>query len=316
MKPKCVIMSASGEKSFTADQVKELRDSLSVDFLTILEPLDDEKFIRHAKDAEILAVTRRSIKDFNRQIIDALPHLKALAIYSTGYEWVDMEYMRKKNIAVSFLPEYCTISVAEHTLAMILTMMRRTHMSFDKVRGLIPEETSLRGYELRDKNVGIIGLGRIGSEIARLLKALHTNVCYYDIRSIEYPAAEFKPRQKLLEQSDLIVLACSKKRNEAPIIGAEELTKIKKGAFLINPARSDLVEIRAVVDALKEKRLMGYAVDDNIGDFSAELDYGRILQTGHTAWYSTEAIERGTSQWAKNVIGMAGVKTGSHANIL
>jgi phosphoglycerate dehydrogenase-like enzyme len=227
-----------------------------------------------------------------------------------------MEYMRKKNIAVSFLPEYCTISVAEHTLAMLLTMLRRTHMSFDKVRGLIPEETSLRGYELRGKHVGIIGLGRIGSEIARLLKAMHTNVCYYDIRSIEYPAAEYKPRQKLLEQSDIIILACSKKRNEAPIIGAEELAKMKKGAFLINPARSDLVNNRAVVDALKEKRLMGYAVDDDIGDYSSELDYGRILQTGHTAWYSTEAIERGTGQWVKNVIEMAGVKTGSHANIL
>jgi phosphoglycerate dehydrogenase-like enzyme len=204
MNPACVIMSAKGEKSFSPAQVKELKENLDVKFLSVLKPLDTEEFIRLAKDAEILAVTRRSIKDFNRRIIDALPKLKSLAIYSTGYEWVDMEYIREKNILVSFLPEYCTVSVAEHTLAMILTMMSRTHLSYDKVRGLIPDEISLRGFELRDKCVGIIGLGRIGSEIAGLLQAMHTNVSYFDIRDIKNPVVPFKPRSMLLEQSDII----------------------------------------------------------------------------------------------------------------
>jgi lactate dehydrogenase-like 2-hydroxyacid dehydrogenase len=309
-------MSASGEKSFTEPQVRGLKNTFDVDFLQVLSPLGTEEFIGLAKDAEILAVTRRSIRDFNRAMIDALPKLRALAIYSTGYEWVDLDHMREKGIAVSFLPDYCTISVAEHTLTMILTMMHRTHMSYDKVRGLIPEETSLRGYELQGKSIGIIGFGHIGSEIARLLSAMGTSVHYYDERNAQRPAAGFLPLTDLLAVSDLVVLSCSKKRRAKPVIGSRELALMKKGAFLINPARSDLVDTRAVIDALKEKRLMGYAVDDDIGDFSAELDYGRVLQTGHTAWYSTEAIERGTDKWVKNIIGMADSTACRHANIL
>jgi phosphoglycerate dehydrogenase-like enzyme len=312
----CVIMSALGENSFTEGQVMALKDRLDVDFITVMKPVDEDEFISLSEKAEILAVTRRSIRDFNRRMIDALPRLRSLAIYSTGYEWVDTEYLREKGVSMSYLPEYCTVSVAEHTLAMILTMTRRTHLSYDMVRALIPEDTSLRGFELRGKLVGIIGLGRIGSEIARLLKALRAKVFYYDIRPIQDPVAEYRPMEKLVEQSDILVLACSKKRNEAPVIGAREIARIQSHALLVNPARSDLVDTRAIVRALKEKRLTGYAVDDNLGDISEGLDYGRILQTGHTAWYSTEAIERGTDQWVKNILEMAGVETGSRKNIL
>ena len=95
-------------------------------------------------------------------------------------------------------------------------------------------------------------------------------------------------------------------RDEAPVIARKELSMMKRNAVLINPARSDLVDNADLFMALKEKKLMGYAVDDYIGDFSEGLDFGRILQTGHTAWYSTEAIERGTSQWVKNIIGLSG----------
>lgn len=305
MKPKCVILSARGVKSFTAAQAKEIIARLDAVFIEVLEPLNKKDFIKRVYDANILAVTRRSIKDFDRNIIDALPNLKALVVYSTGYEWLDLDYLKEKGVLVSFLPDYCTASVAEHTLTMILTMMRRTHLSYDKARGLIPQDVSLRGFELRGKDVGIIGLGRIGREIALLLKALGTNVSYYDVREIRDAAVPFMPVEDMLKRSDIVVLACSKTRGAPPIIGAMEIALLKNGAFLINPARSDLVETQAIVDALKEKRLMGYAVDDTIGDFNDVLDFGRIFQTGHTAWYSTEAIERGTDMWVKNIIALA-----------
>ena len=306
MKPKCLIMAASGERSFTVGQVEELKKHLDTVFLEILNPLDAEEFIRLAFDAEILAMTRRPLNDLDEKIIKSLPNLKALAIYSTGYEWLDLKALREKGILVSYLPDYCTVSVAEHTLAMVLTMSRRTHLSYDKARGIIPDNISLRGFELRGKDIGIIGLGRIGSEVAKMMKALQTNVSFFDIRDIPDPAADYKPRNKLLEESDIVILTCSKMRDEAPVIAGNELSMMKRNAVLINPARSDLVDNADIFMALKEKKLMGYAVDNYIGDFSEGLDYGRILQTGHTAWYSTEAIERGTSQWVENIIGLSG----------
>jgi len=306
VKPKCLIMAASGERSFTVGQVEELKKHLDTVFLEILNPLDAEEFIRLAFDAEILAMTRRPLNDLDEKIIKSLPNLKALAIYSTGYEWLDLKALREKGILVSYLPDYCTVSVAEHTLAMVLTMSRRTHLSYDKARGIIPDNISLRGFELRGKDIGIIGLGRIGSEVAEMMKALQTNVSFFDIRDIPDPAADYKPRNKLLEESDIVILTCSKMRDEAPVIAGNELSMMKRNAVLINPARSDLVDNADIFMALKEKKLMGYAVDNYIGDFSEGLDYGRILQTGHTAWYSTEAIERGTSQWVENIIGLSG----------
>lgn len=313
---KGIIVSASGRASFSKKQIKKIDSVLDAIFYARLTLMSKEEFIKLAKDAEILAVTRRSIKDIDREVIESLPRLQGVAIYSTGYEWVDVEYLNKKRITLSYLPDYATISVAEHTLGVILSMSRRIHLSFDRVRGIVSNETSLRGWELRNKTVGIVGLGRIGREVVRLLKAFGTTLCFYDNKELHSVDAYFLPFEKLLKAADIIVLTASKQRSSPPIITKSELALMKKGAYLINPSRAALVDNRAVMNAIREKKLGGYAVDDSIDIFTENLDIepGRILQTGHTAWYSDEAIARGTDEWVDNIVALAIDKPQNVAN--
>jgi lactate dehydrogenase-like 2-hydroxyacid dehydrogenase len=105
----------------------------------------------------------------------------------------------------------------------------------------------------------------------------------------------------------VIVIAYNHERGAPPLIDSYVIAKMKQGAYLINPARPALVDHVAVLHAIREKRLAGYAVDDRVfaREQLVDLEPGRIFQTGHTAWYSNEAINRGTRCWVDNLIALA-----------
>ena len=305
MKKKCIVISALGEESFTDLQIKNLQSALDVSFHSQVEEMHSDSFIDLCANAEIIGLTRRPLKKLDKDVIRHLPNLKAVAVYTTGYDWIDVDYLSQQQILLSFLPDYATITVAEHTLALILTMSRRVHLSSDKVKGRVAADVSLRGWELRNKSLGIIGFGRIGQEIASVVKSLGMNIAYFDDK--QRPSdIDYLPFDELLKGSDIIVLSASRKRNATPLIGRQQFCLIKEGAYLINPSRSELVDNVELLKAIKSRRLAGYAVDDKIDLFldDKELEEGRILQTGHTAWYSTEAIARGTENWVDNIIAL------------
>ncbi len=305
-KKKAVIISAQGENTFSLEQRERLKEALDADFRKQENLLKTHEFIELARNAEILAVTKRSIRDFSREIIEALPELKGLAIYATGYEWVDLDALAERNIKLKYLPDYSAITVAEHTMGLLLAMSRRIHLSFDKVRGYVPESTSLRGWELADKKTGIIGFGTIARKFASMLKGFGTEIFYYDKREVETDLAVPMGFDELLGKCDVVVLLNSQTRGNGPVIGVKEISKMKKGAYLVNSSRPGLVDNAAVADAIRRKQLAGYAVDDRIDLFlDKTIEPGRILQTGHTAWYSDEAIARGTEQWVENIISLA-----------
>jgi lactate dehydrogenase-like 2-hydroxyacid dehydrogenase len=300
-----VIITALGEGSFSQEQLQRLCAGLRVRFHAQLNPMTPADFISLTGSAEIIGLTRRPQLVLDRSIIDFLPKLRGVAIYATGTDWLDLDALAERHVAVSHLPDYSTTTVAEHTVALLLTLSRRLHLSHDRSRGMLSPETSLRGWELQGKRIGIIGLGRIGSAVARLATAFGMDVAYYDLQEKggEIP---YCPLNHLLAQSDVIVLAASRRLGELPLLGKREFQLMKRGSYLINPARRELVETAAVVSALSEGKLAGYAVDDLLPDLPAtlELEPGRLLQSCHTAWYSTEAIARGTDGWVKNIIAL------------
>ncbi len=306
MKKKALIMSALGEKTFTEEQIEKLKLKIDVTFKIQTKPLSKVDFVKTVKKYEILAITKRAILDIDKEIINSLPNLKSIAIYATGYEWLDVDHLHKKNIKISNLPNYCKTTVAEHTISNILTFSRRTHLSFDKIRGIIPNSTSLRGWDLQEKTVGIIGLGNIGKEFAKLIKHFGVKVYFFDKKVNESSLADFLPKKELLKKSDIIVLLASKERGKPPIIDSDEIKNMKKGVFIINTSRASLVNNKEILKAVKEKKIAGYSVDDDIEMLkNNNIEPGRILQTGHTAWYSTESIRRGTESWVNNIIALA-----------
>ena len=312
---KTVIFSALGEKSFTEEQVIRLKKHCDVSFFESIKSMDKETFIKKASGFDIVAVTRRSIKDVDKELIDRLTALKHLIVYSTGYEWIDLDYLNQKNILLSNLPEYCTRSVAEHTVGLILVLATRLHLTMDYARGVISEHVSLRGFELKDKTVGIMGLGRIGHLIAKLLAPFEMHIQYYDIQQRESQFAVYTPFEDLLKTSDYIVVMANKIRNAPPLLTDKELSMVKMNCFIINTARADHVDHIAMIKAIKEKKVYGYAVDDTPEELLVDptLEPGRVIMTAHTAWYTTEAMKKGTEDWVDCIIAAS---TGQPRNII
>ncbi|MCQ6561086.1 2-hydroxyacid dehydrogenase [Paenibacillus mendelii] len=307
MKRKAVLITAMGEQTFTAGQRARLEAAGIIQYHRSLSPLSPEQLTTLLKDADVAGLTPRSVPVIDKESLGGLTKLKGITIFATGVDYIDTAWLEKQGIALVNLPEYSTISVAEHTMGLLLTLSRRIHLSQDRVRGRVPAGTSLRGWELRGKTIGLIGLGRIGSCVAELAAAFGMRVLGYDPRPERAAAVTRVDLEELLTSSDIVSLHYPSSWGSSHSFGASQLSLMKQGAVLINVSRSALVEDEAVVDAIEQGRLRGYAVDDrfSLADRAQQLiAEGRIVQTGHTAWYSDEVIERGYEAMVNNVIGL------------
>ncbi|MDH3299575.1 MAG: hypothetical protein OES24_03625 [Acidimicrobiia bacterium] len=292
-----LVITASGRESFTGRQLQRLDqlgsiDGDPVDIVGRVEPLSDAEFVRLARPYDVVALTRRPRKYLDRGVLSRLPNLQAVVVHTTGVHWVDVEYLTERDVDVLSLGGYATESVAEHTLAGILMLSRRTHLSFDRARGLIPATVSLRGFELRNRIVGIVGYGRIGRRVHELLAPMTTNILVHD------PAHRASlDLATVLGRSELLVLAASSDYGRAPIIGASELA-VTSARYVVNAACDELVDHNAVVEAIRQRRIDGYVLDEFDETLAeADVEPGRIVQTMHTGWYSDEAMERGKEEW-------------------
>ncbi len=304
-----VIFSARGRDSFQPDEQKQLEETADIKYCRVLSPLDSDDFINTAREARILALSPRAIKDLDANILSKLPNLQGVVLYTTGYEWVDTFWLRERGIPVAYAPSYSTQSVAEHALGMLLSMSRRIHLSQDKARGLTSEGTSLRGWQLSGREVALIGLGRIGSALANLLQPFDCKLSFFDPRVTTSPLATLEPEDQIYRNKDVIMLCCNKTRGALPIVNQAILDRMRTGTLLVNPARSSLVDNHLILAAIRSGILKGYAVDDQMEIFSqAAVEPGRILQTCHTGWYSDEALEAGRRTWVDNILSMAAGK--------
>lgn len=307
MKKNVVIITARGRDIFKEEQAARLEEFANVTYHSSLEPIPEEVLIPLLKDAEIAGLTPRSVPVIGSSWISCLPNLRGIAVFATGVDYIDVEVLHKQGIQLSHLPDYSTISVAEHTIGLLLTLSRRIHLSQDRVRGRVPQTTSVQGWELRGKTIGIIGLGRIGSYVAKLASAFGMRVLGYDPRQMNMEGVIPVSMNELIASSDIITLHRPSSWETTAQFGAEEIMGMKRGSWLINASRCALVDPEAVVMAIDTGQLRGYAVDDifPLQDRAAQyIGEGRIVQTGHTAWYSAEVIERGYDSWVDNIQGL------------
>jgi len=305
--PRMSVLAARGTSSFSMRQLAELSGVSNLTVHAVPSRLVNSEIVSLCSDAEVLGITRRATINIDEGLVEGLPDLRGIAVYSSGYDWIDLAAMDRRNIAVSILPDYSTQTVAEHTWGMILTMSRRLHLSDRVAAGDLPGHISLRGWELSGKTLGIIGLGRIGKAVARIAAAFSMNVVYHDRQDLKSDLGSACSFKEILSSADVVVLSCSCDRGAAPVIDSSAVEEMKQGAYLVNPARPALADNDAVLKAVRGKRLAGYAVDERVYTRAqlAGVEPGRILQTAHTAWYSNEAIERGTQCWSDNLVAMA-----------
>ncbi|MDA8371421.1 MAG: NAD(P)-dependent oxidoreductase [Nocardiopsaceae bacterium] len=305
-RPRVAVASVRGRATLPETAAHELETVADVSYLATEQALTRTEAAAAFAEAEVVAFTPKVAPPVDEALLEDLSKLRGIAIYATGYDFLDLDLLDKYGVALSHLPEYSTTSVAEHALGMLLSLSRRIHLGNDRCRELVPMETSLRGFELAGRTLGIVGFGRIGSTLGQLGQALGMQVIAADPRRdrVEAAGVQHLPFNDVLQQADVVAVLCSAEHVCEPILGTAEIARMRPGAVLVNTSRPHLVDEEAVATAIRAGRLRGYAVDDAVFDpqkYGDLLTEGRIVQTGHSAWWSDEVLERGGAMWAEHI---------------
>lgn len=248
------------------------------------------------------------------------PELKISANYAVGFDNIDLEAAKKRRVIVTNTPcDEVNESVAEHTFTLMLGLARRlteadAQAKTGKYQGWSP--TLLLGMLLQQKTLGIIGLGRIGKAVAKqAVKGLGMHCIYYshkpDLAFEKEYKAEYVPKEKLLEQSDIISLHLPLLPSTRHFISTEEFALMKKTAFLLNTARGPIVDEKALLRALRTNRIAGAgldvfecepAIDCDVNDRLELKSFPNVILTPHIGSATKEAREAMSRVAAENII--------------
>ena len=248
------------------------------------------------RDADALVV--RSATDVNAKLIEAAQKLRVIGRAGVGVDNVDAEAATRKGIVVMNTPGANAIAVAEHTLGLMLSLARFIPKADQTTRAGKWEKKSLQGTELRGKTLGIIGLGRVGVEVARRAKAFGMKVLAYDpfvsqqlARDLEIELAAL---DALYTASDYISLHVGLTPQTTGMINAASIAKMKKGVRLVNCARGELIDDAALLAALNSGQVAGVALDVFTQEPPKEnplLTAANVIATPHIAGSTNEAQE-------------------------
>ena len=257
--------------------------------------------IERAKDADIV-ITSKVI--FDRETLKQLPKLKLIAITATGTNNVDLVAAEEMGIAVRNVTGYSSTTVPEHVMGLIFALK---HSLAGWLRDQMEEKWSESKQfcyfdypitDVRGSTLGVFGKGCLGTEVGRLANAVGMKVLYAEHKDATVCREGYTPFEEVLRQADIVTLHCPLTETTKNLINADTLSKMKKGAFLINTGRGPLIDELALVDALKTGHLGGAALDVMVKE-PPEKDNPLILAakampnliiTPHIAWASDSAV--------------------------
>ena len=255
-----------------------------------------EKLLRELRDANALII--RSAVQVDSQLLERSPRLQVIGRAGIGVDNVDIEAATKKGVMVMNTPGGNAVSVAEHTLAMMLAMARSIPRANESMHAGRWEKKLFEGHELRGKVLGILGLGRIGVEIVKRARAFEVKILAYDpyvsslvARDLNIPLV---PLNELLGRSDYLTLHVPLTAETEGMLGREALRHVKKGARILNCARGELVDEEALAGAIRSGQVAGAALDvyrQEPPRHSPLLALPQVVLTPHIAGSTAEAQE-------------------------
>jgi D-lactate dehydrogenase len=270
----------------------------------------NEQSVRLAEGADAVCVF---VNDkLNASIIESLQKagIRLIALRCAGFNNVDLTAARNAHIKVVRVPAYSPYAVAEHALALIMALNRKTHKAYNRVREGNFSLEKLTGFDLYHKTVGIIGTGKIGGVFAKIMLGMGCKVLAYDKfpdEHLETTGVNYLSFEELLPRADILSLHCPLTENTRHLINTEALTQMKKGVMLINTSRGALIDTQAVVEALKNKTVgyLGidvYEQEENIffNDLSEQIlqddtlarlmTFPNVVITSHQGFLTEEAL--------------------------
>ena len=257
--------------------------------------------IERAKDADIV-ITSKVI--FDRETLKQLPKLKLIAITATGTNNVDLVAAEEMGITVRNVTGYSSTTVPEHVIGLIFSLKH-------SLSGWLRDQTEAKWAEskqfcyfdypitdVRGSMLGVFGKGCLGTEVGRLANAVGMKVLYAEHKDTTVCREGYTPFEEVLRQADIVTLHCPLTETTKNLMNADTLSKMKKGAFLINTGRGPLIDELALVDALKTGHLGGAALDVMVKEppekdnplILAAKTMPNLIITPHIAWASDSAV--------------------------
>ena len=265
-------------------------------------PGSEDGLIERIADAEVVLNIRASSK-FSERVMAACTRLRLISVWGTGTDHVDLAAAARRGIAVRNTPGVSAVSIAEHTLALLLAVARRIPWADAATRrGEWPRGQSV---ELNGKTCGVIGLGAIGTRFAQLAVGIGMRVVAGTMHRRAVPGIEMVELEELYRRSDVVSVHLRLSPQTEGMIGAAQLALMKPGAILLNTARGAIVDEAALVEALETKRIAGAGLDV----FTTEPLPPRhpltllpnVVLTPHCAGITPEALEAGLRLAVENI---------------
>ncbi|TVZ40106.1 D-lactate dehydrogenase [Alteromonadaceae bacterium 2753L.S.0a.02] len=297
-------------KPYDIEHLNKANKDRELDF-TFFEPQLTQQTAVLTKGFEIVCCFVNDVIDNSVAQELAENGIKLIAMRCAGFNNVDLDACADHNLPVARVPEYSPNAVAEHAVALILDLNRNIHRAFSRIRENDYSLSGLMGFDLNGKTVAVVGGGRIGQTMIRIMKGFGCRVLCYDpfpSDALKELGAELVPLETVWAESDIISLHCPLVRSTYHIINSNSLSQMKRGVMLINTSRGGLIDTPAIIKALKSGKVgyLGldvYEEEANLffEDYSDQVlqddvfarltTFKNVVITGHQAFFTHEALQ-------------------------
>jgi D-3-phosphoglycerate dehydrogenase len=255
-----------------------------------------------------VAVNIRAYSKFDASLLKACPDLKMIAVLGVGTDNVDLAVASRRGIKVTNTPGFSAVSVAEHTLALMMAAARKIPEHEKELRA--GRWTRMPMTQLYGKRVGIIGFGNIGRQFAGLARGIGMKVWAWTFnpsaRRAEEAGIQFVEFDQLLSQSDVIAVTIKASEKTRGLLSRQALEKVKPSCILVNTARASIVDTAAMIEALQKGKLAAAALDvydrEPLPPGDPILSLPNVVLSPHNAGMTPEAIERGNEMLVENIL--------------
>ncbi len=256
----------------------------------------------------------------DKPVIDALCEngVKMIALRCAGFNNVDLKAAQDR-IKIARVPAYSPYAVAEHTMAMLLTSIRRIHKAYNRTREFNFSLNGFTGFELHGRTVGVIGTGKIGRIFVNICKGFGMKVIAYDAYPDESLDVKYVELDELFKESDIISLHCPLNAQTDHLIDEDSISKMKKGVVIVNTSRGALIDAEALLEAIKSRKVgaacldvyeeesdvffedfSGHIIDDDV--LARLLTMPNVLITSHQAFLTEDALENIAETTVNNIV--------------
>ena len=263
----------------------------------------EEELIRECRDADGLL---NQYALMTRKVLENLPKVKAIARYGVGVDSIDLKAATDLGIIVANVPDYCIDEVAIQAVTMLMALIRKTVFFHQKVKsGQWDFQQGMPIHRIRGKTLGLVGCGKIGLQVAKIVSSLGVRVLAFDPYIQKLEGIELVDLDALLKESDFISIHCPLTESTRHLIGESAFRKMRKNPLIINASRGPVIDEKALIEALKEGRVSGAGLDvleKEPPDLQNPLlKMENVILSPHMGFYSEESIKELNMRTAESV---------------